>query len=196
MQKKITLNLVIVALLMMFSASAFAQFPNHVKGDLILKGSVGLPFTNGKTFEKVDGQTFENSGLSMYFQGSFDYAISNKFDIGLFGGMGSQVTDNFVGDNKFTTITSSYVGGGARLVYHVWGKARWKWDPYALIGVGMMSETLEVDGQDNDIFGEPETTIAYTARIGVNYYFTPTFGLHAEGGYGISYGTLGMQLRF
>lgn len=196
MQKKTTINLLIVALVMLFSSTAQAQFANHVKGDIILKGSFGLPFTDGTKFTETKGIKYKNNGLPMYFQGSVDYAISNKFDLGIFGGMGSQKIDVMNNDTKANGISSTYVGGGTRLVYHIWGKARWKWDPYVLIGAGMLSESHEVEVGENDDFGVATTRVFYTARVGMNYYFTPTFGLHAEGGYGISYGTLGMQLRF
>ena len=196
MQKKTAIHSIIVALIMMFCTSAYAQFPNHAKGDFIIKESVGLPFTSGTKFLKAPDQSYKNLGLSMYIQQSFDYAISNKMDIGLFGGYGAQNVDVITSGSKSNGISSVYVGGGARLIYHIWGKARIKWDPYVLIGGGVLSATHVVETGENDAFGEPGIGIMYTARVGMNYYFTPTFGLHAEGGYGISYGTLGMQLRF
>jgi hypothetical protein len=196
MQKKTTINLLIVALVMLFSSTAQAQFPNHVKGDIIIKGSVGLPFTDGTKFTKTDGIKYINNGMPMFMQGSLDYAISNHMDLGLFGGMGMAKIDVVNNGTKANGISSTYMGGGARIIYHLWGKARWKWDPYVLLGGGMVSESHEVEIGNNDDFGVAATRVIYTARAGVNYYFTPTFGLHAEGGYGISYGSIGMQLRF
>ena len=196
MLKSLTKITAVATLFLLFSTTAFAQFPNHVKGDITIKGSVGLPFTDGKKVEAADGQTVEKSLMAMFMQGSIDYAISNHLDIGVFGGMGNDETKLKSGDQLVASVKGTYMGGGARIVYHIWGKARTQWDPYVLVGAGMLSESLEVSGGDNDMFGAAETRVIYTARVGMNYYFTPTFGVHAEGGYGISYGTLGMNLRF
>lgn len=196
MLKKISIYTILIGLFTIGSTSVYAQFPNHVKGDVIFKTTVGMPFMAGRKYVKSDGVTFKNSGLALYVQESIDFAVSNHIDIGLFGGYGMETVENYVGDNLFATISSTYIMGGSRFVYHIWGKARWKWDPYVVASLGIASEAFEYSGASSDQFGDPETRLIYALNVGVNYYFTPTFGLHAEGGYGISYGSLGAQLRF
>jgi hypothetical protein len=199
-----TLSLVFTAVALMLSTAVQAQFKNHVRGDFIIKGGAGLPFTDGKDYAEIEkeitGTKIETS-LPIFAQFSLDYAINHRWDIGLFGGMGMEETTITIG-STVSKVAGNYTVAGARLVWHLWPAARIQWDPYATVGVGMASESFTVTSDDpsingdNSYFADPETRIIYTARIGTNYWFTPGFGAHVEAGYGISYGSLGLNLRF
>ena len=93
--------------------------------------------------------------------------------------------------------------------YMVAGRAAYHWDVlnsknaevYAGVLIGMRFQTYNYSTNDpgnNDPYSYKQSSVwpVYSVFAGARWYFVKNFGLFAEVGYGISYGTVGMSIKF
>ncbi len=93
----------------------------------------------------------------------------------------------------------NYAIFGARAAYHYDFTGDGKLDTYGGLFLGFRSLSFKADyatGYQHYAPAYKSLSFGASLYVGARYYFTPTAGAFAEIGYGISYLTLGGQIRF
>lgn len=159
---------------------------------------------NAQTFAKQDNVLGLNVGIGgsygvpvslSYEKGIYD--INDKMSIGVGGliGYGSSSDNIQVGKWKYSNFLL-----GARGAWHY--TAVDKFDLYGGVMLGYDIASSKFTWSDpamSDHYDAPSSSaggILWGAYAGARYYFTPTYGVNAEVGYGLSYLNIGVSYKF
>lgn len=169
--------------------SVSAQDNAFQTGTGMLRASVGVLPTFGSSFSGGGYSSKWTPPLSI----SYEYGISDRVSIGLMGGYATQkIVDQ--SDNGFKY---NHLLIGARGSYHF--ATTESFDPYfgVLLGYNKVSVSDVGSSSSSGSFGSVSASgVLPGGYLGMNYYFTPGFGVHAEIGYGIAVATAGITFSF
>lgn len=174
---------------------------NLKKGIAVFLFAAGIcSFTYGQTFEKGDKLLNLGVGLGSQFLAagasgtppvglSFEVGVSDKLSIGVQGSYaGAKFNPGFGSEWKY-----SYIIAAARGAYHFDFGVE-KLDPYAGAMLGYNIASVKADG--NEVAGAKAGGAIYGGFFGSRYYFSPKIAAFGELGYGVSWLTLGLALKF
>lgn len=187
------LSCVLIAVL--FCATTIhAQFFN--KGTNVISAGVGL----GGNFGSFSYGT-QSPGISaQYERGVWDVGGPGVISLGGYVGTKSYKYSGASGSYKWSEKWN-YTIVGIRSAYHYNKLNNGKFDVYG--GLMLSYNILSYKYSDNagnagsSIYGgNYNSTAGITAYLGARYLFTQNFGAFAELGYGVSYLTLGVMLKF
>lgn len=193
MKKIIVLSICALFLSATTSTAQWGGYRAHSKGTSMVQ--VGYGFLNPfKILFKVSGY----GGFSMSskvtgfgpFGASYDYAVSDRFGIGLglaYGNLKNDVTVSGFHSNGGDYIYTQELTQMSALVRGTFHFSKSpKFDPY--LGVGLGYYYLKLAVNDNDEMQEPMTitipgAFGYTGFLGARYFFSENVGAFAEVGY-------------
>ena len=166
-----------------------------LKGDKVLNLGIGI----GSTLYSGSYYSTKIPPISASLEVG---ALDNLFEVdglnlGLGGYLGfssSQYKYSYYGYSYGWNYT--YIIFGARGVLHY--ELTDKFDTYTglMLGANIINTSEFGDFGDAEIGSASSSGLAYSYFIGARYYFSDSFGVMAELGYGISYLNLGVCLKF
>lgn len=182
--KKILLSIAFVICVFVVQAQDNA----YQAGTSVLRASVGILPTFGSSLSGTGFSSKWTPPVSL----SYEYGISDRVSVGLMGGYAIQ---KFV-DASNSGFKYTHLLIGARGSYHF--ATTEKFDPYFGILLGYNKVSVgDVGSSSSGSFGTASVSGALPgAFLGMNYYFTSGFGVHAEIGYGIAVATAGISFAF
>jgi hypothetical protein len=187
--KKIALVLFIATL---FATTTHAQF--FEKGTNVISAGVGL---GGHFGSYTYGS--QTPGLSLqYEKGVWEVGGPGVISLGGYAGVKSYKYSGSSGayhyDEKW-----NYTVIGLRSAYHYNGIANEKFDLYGglMLSYNILSYKFSDNGGTSAYkAGSYGSNVGLSAYVGGRYLFTDNIGAFAELGYGVSYLTLGVALKF
>ncbi len=174
--KKTTTQVLFLVITLCFLASSTAWAQSFQKGDKMLNLGVGL----GSQFAVAGAKSIPPVGLS------FEVGLSDKFSLGAYGGYATAKVATGMGDWNY-----NYILLGGRGSYHFdFGVENL--DPYAgaLLGYNIASVSTTSNLPTASAGG-----LIYGGHVGARYYFSPSFGVFAELGYGIAWLNAGIVIK-
>lgn len=129
---------------------------------------------------------------------TLDVTANNDWSLGGYVGYASSRDVLFpkgsLGLTEDTGNEYTYFIFGGRANYHFAGNS--KVDPYmgAMLGYNAVSASSFGLGTLNFTIGA--SAVLYGGQVGIRYFASPNFGFFAEAGYGVSYITGGISLKF
>lgn len=171
-----------------------AQFFN--KGTNVLSAGVGL----GGNFGSFSYGT-QTPGISVqYERGIWDVGGPGVISLGGYLGSKSYKYNASSGSYKWTQKWN-YTIVGIRSAYHLNKINNEKFDVYGGLMLSYNILTYKYSdnagGSGSSLYsGSYGSAAGFTAYLGGRYLFTKNFGAYAELGYGVSYLTLGLALKF
>lgn len=170
---------VFIYVVVAFFATSFAVAQEFSKGTNVINAGIGL----GGHYNNV-GSGDESPSLSVsYEHGIWDIAGPGVISLGGYLGYKSY---KYVNDIKW-----NYTIVGVRGAYHFTGLNVDNLDVYG--GTMLSYNMLDINGYDGD---DADSELGFSLYAGGRWYFTDTFGVFAELGYGVSYINLGASFRF
>lgn len=183
--KKLLLSIIVV----FFSLTQLvAQDPTFVKGDKVLNLGIGIGSTwySGTFYQ---GQVPPVSA-SLEFGVADNILEEGVIGVGPYVGYSSYKYENSGWGWKYSNIIL-----GVRGVFHY--PLVEKLDTYVGLLLGYNIITAEEFGiQTGTDFSASSSGLMTAGYVGARYYFTDSFGVMAELGYGITYLNLGVALKF
>ena len=131
-----------------------------------------------------------SSSTSLPLAGSFEYGVSEKISVGLFGGS----TSTSVTDGSGNGFKESYLVIGARLSRHF--STGDKFDPYYGVMIAYNKVSVSDIGSNGSGSAVAASGLLPGGYLGANYYFTDNIGINGEIGYGVSLVNLGVVVKF
>jgi len=180
--KKASLILTTIALVFLTSQTAKAQ--DFEKGTNVI--NAGFGFGGAYDFGGF-GSTFALGLNASYERGIWEVGGPGVISLG--GYLGTAAYDLDYGFGNDDTVR--YTSIGVRGAYHFNFIEVENLDVYA----GAMI-SVDIVSYDNDNFDDLDGGPSGSVYAGARWYFTDTFGVFAEAGYGVSYLSLGAAFRF
>jgi len=179
---KIFSKLLFVTLVIAFVASsAFGQA--YKKGDKMLNAGIGFGFGFGTG----------TSDLPPISLGLQFLSLEEKISLGAIVGYASSTDDwGWFGSSWSWKYTYILVGG--RGEYHFMDSKNLDGYVGAVLGYNVVSVTTP-SGYAGSAYSSAASSLFYGGIVGLRYYFSPSFGIFGEAGYGISYLTAGVTLK-
>ncbi|THU39516.1 hypothetical protein FAM09_13510 [Niastella caeni] len=187
--KKLALVLLATAL---YATTTQAQF--FEKGTNVISAGVGLgghfgSFTYGS----------QTPGISVqYEKGIWETGGPGVISLGGYAGVKSYKNSGSAGSYHYTEKWN-YTVIGVRSAYHYNGINNEKFDVYGglMLSYNILSYKFSDNGTSSTYrAGSYGNALGFSAYVGGRYLFTNNIGAFAELGYGVSYLTLGLALKF
>ncbi len=171
------------------SAQSFQKDTNVIGAGLGIGGSYGSYTYNSQT-----------PAISMFYErGVWDGVGPGTISLGGYFGFKSY---KYHGSDFFGTYDYkwNYSIFGLRSAYHWNFTEDQKFDPYAGVMLGLYSLNFRSKySYSGTPFSQPNyggTTLTSSVYLGARYYISDNMGIYGEVGYGVSYLTLGAQIKF
>ena len=166
-----------------------AQIPTFTKGDNLVSASLGFGgYYSGSYYSGVTRIPF----ISLYYENCVkDNLFDEKSSLGIGGILGHT---SVKASNSFKTSVT-LIGVRGALHYSFVDKL----DTYAglMLGYEIVSwKWLDKNSSDLGLKGNAASDLGFSLFLGARYYFTDTFGVFAEVGYGAAVINLGVSLKF
>jgi len=178
-----------------FTIPGYSQQQAFAKGTSIITAGMGIG-NIWKTFLE-DAFNYPDNTYKVSSKGTYtlvyEYGFSKRISAGVALGY-SEVTGQFEGFGEKFNETLTNFSVLARSNYH-FGKSN-KFDPYIGVGIGYYHFKYHND-KPGLINSKVPGSFGYSGQLGAHYYFIPSFGIFAEGGYvGGSFAQLGITCKF
>jgi len=182
--KKLLLMFVVVSFTL---TQSFAQDPTFVKGDKVLNVGIGL----GSTL--YSGSYYKSAippvSASLEFGVVDNILEKGVIGVGPYFGYSSYKYDYLTSGWKYTNMILGVKGN-----FHY--PLAEKLDTYTGILLGYNIVTSKWTGTGSEDLTASSSGVAWSWFVGGRYYFSETFAVMAELGYGIAYLNLGIALKF
>lgn len=184
---------IILVSLLLASITGFSQSTTFNKADKLL--NIGIGF--GSFIYSGSSYSMVIPPLSTSFEyGIIDGLINDKASIGVGGyvAFSSYKYENADGNGSTWgyNYTNFVFGGRGSFHYALVDKL----DTYAGLTIGFHSLSSKAFGTSLPGFDGPTGGLVYQPYIGARYYFTDSFAVMAELGYGIAYVNMGVAFKF
>jgi len=174
---KIISKFLLVTLVVAFIASsAFGQA--YKKGDKMLNAGIGFGFGFGTG-------TADLPPISLGLQ---FLSLEDKISLGAIVGYASSSDKFYTDEWKYT-----YIIAGMRGEYHFTDSKNLDGYVGAVLGYNVVGVTTPTGYAGT--YTATASGLFYGGVLGARYYFSPSFGIFGEAGYGISYLTAGVTLK-
>lgn len=182
--KKLLLMFVVVSFTL---TQLIAQEPTFVKGDKVLNAGIGL----GSTL--YSGSYYKSAippvSASLEFGVVDNILEKGVIGVGPYFGYSSYKYDYLSSGWKYTNMILGVKGNFHYPLVE-------KLDTYTGLLLGYNIVTSKWTGTGSEDFSASSSGVAWSWFIGGRYYFSETFAVMAELGYGIAYLNLGIALKF
>jgi hypothetical protein len=175
-----------ILLLLAIAVTTIANAQAFDKGTNVLSAGVGL----GSSILSYSGANQTPAISLQYERGSFPIGDIGVISLGGYLGFKSYNYDYGSGYKA----KWSYTIIGARSAFHLKVAKVPKFDPYG--GVMVSYNYLKFKDASGYSTGAYGSAAGFTAYVGAKYYFANKLGAMAELGYGVSYLTIGLSLKF
>ncbi|MCX6297434.1 MAG: hypothetical protein NTX97_15520 [Bacteroidetes bacterium] len=212
--KKIFCLIIIVG----FSFSSFAGEPINGKNNVLLSNksdgekcydentkiiNIGVGFGSGGYFRYSGGKYTSSPAMSVSYEQPWPKKLGPGF-LGVGAYVGFQTTHYRYDYNNYW---GNYFYEERRSYYTVTGRATYHWDVlnsakaevYGGVLIGVRFRTYSYNDNDPNHDYKNAGSFAYPTGggfVGARYYFAKNIGVYAEAGYGISYATVGLNIKF
>jgi len=142
--------------------------------------------------------SYSSSSFFPALSASLDYGIKENLGPGTLG-VGAflgfhRTTWNYSNDYKYTWTNFAI---GPQATYHPYFAQTEKLDAYVALGLLARFYSYKDSWEDNAIDKNVNSFYIWpSTRLGARYLFSPNFGVFGELGWGISWLTLGVSLKF
>jgi opacity protein-like surface antigen len=182
-------KLIAIAVIVLFSIPAIqAQESTFNLGDKVVSAGIGFGTT-------LYSGTYYSRGvppISLAYEQAIKDEILEKGVIGVGGWIG------------YTSYKYDYLGWGykySNFIIGAMGAFHYplvdKLDTYAGIGLGYNIASAKEFGINTGYdYSASSGGIVFAGMVGARYYFTESFAVYAQAGYGVSYFSIGVSLKF
>jgi hypothetical protein len=203
MKKNLLKLIIVLSFGFIFLNGQTANAQSYKEGDNLIHVGIGFPSLYSESVSGLTGAT--TSGIPPVY-GSFEHGINEHWSVGGYLAYTSQSVRfpaTFVDPNTYAITTGTQGWDLSIFVIGVTGDYHFAtgdaFDPYvgAMVGYGIVSNNGYSSDPNNPYTGFGSVAArAFFIHIGANYYFTDSFGIHAELGYGLSLVNIGASLKF
>lgn len=178
---------ILFALLILSSTESFSKGPySKDRSDLNIGIGIGSTLYGDETIPPI------SASYEIGFPGQPN-EITDKISVGGYVGFARTEYDWWWGTWAYTHVIV-----GAKGSYHFYNEG--DIDAYAglIIGYQVLSSsyTSKAGYEDYEPVSSENGGLTYSGFVGARYYFSPTFGVFGELGYGISYLNIGITMKF
>ncbi len=172
------------------------------EGQNALQLGIGFPNLLAVSTSAYSGLSNFSSSTTPPIHLGFERAVTDNISAGLYLGYTAQkfsyAEPSFFGSTSYNwTESNSWIIVGARGNYHF--ATGEKLDPYVgvILGYNIVSSKVTSDDplMSSMTVSGATSQMLFGGQIGMNYYFSDSFGAHVEVGYGVALVNLGITLK-